>query len=192
MLTCYFHPLDGDIYYTFQHTGDFLYPNFLSDLTKIANSGVRVSLYYGDADYICNWFGGQAISEALNYTHHKEFIKAGYAPFVYGGVEYGEVREYGNFSFTRIYESGHEVPYYQPQGSLALFNRTINLWNIADGTKKVTADLGSPGPLSATHTTTAAPLPASTGKAYSSYSKSIVSSYSVLDNEPAPSVTGGY
>jgi carboxypeptidase C (cathepsin A) len=23
------------------------------------------------------------------------------------------VRQYGNFSFARIYESGHEVPYYQ-------------------------------------------------------------------------------
>lgn len=29
------------------------------------------------------------------------------------GIEYGEVRQYGNFSFARIYESGHEVPYYQ-------------------------------------------------------------------------------
>jgi carboxypeptidase C (cathepsin A) len=29
------------------------------------------------------------------------------------GTEYGEVRQYGNFSFARIYESGHEVPYYQ-------------------------------------------------------------------------------
>ena len=64
-------------------------------------------------DYICNWFGGQAISLALKYAHMKEFAAAGYAPLVYGGVEYGEVREYGNFSFTRVYESGHEVPYYQ-------------------------------------------------------------------------------
>ena len=32
---------------------------------------------------------------------------------MYNGVEYGETREYGNFSFTRVYESGHEIPYYQ-------------------------------------------------------------------------------
>jgi hypothetical protein len=32
---------------------------------------------------------------------------------MYNGVEYGETREYGNFSFTRIYESRHEIPFYQ-------------------------------------------------------------------------------
>lgn len=41
-----------DVYYAFQQTGDFVYPNFLEDLEEILDSGVRVSLIYGDADYI--------------------------------------------------------------------------------------------------------------------------------------------
>lgn len=32
---------------------------------------------------------------------------------VVDGTEYGEVRQYGNFSFLRVYEAGHEVPFYQ-------------------------------------------------------------------------------
>ena len=56
-----------------------------------------------------NWFGGQAVSLAVNYTHADEFAKAGYAPMTVNGTEYGETREVGNFSFTRVYESGHEV-----------------------------------------------------------------------------------
>lgn len=52
---------NNDIYWQFQSTGDFIYGNFLEDLEMILDNGVRVSLYYGDADYICNWFGGQAI-----------------------------------------------------------------------------------------------------------------------------------
>jgi carboxypeptidase D len=108
------------IYFAFQSTGDFIYPNFLADLENILASGVRVSLFYGDADYICNWFGGQAVSLALKYAHSKEFAAAGYQPFTWGGVEYGEVREYGNFSFTRIYEAGHEVPYYQRKHNVPL------------------------------------------------------------------------
>jgi carboxypeptidase C (cathepsin A) len=58
-----------------------------------------------------NRFGGQAVSLALNDTHKEEFAAAGYAPFTVDGTEYGEVRQYGNFSFLRIYEAGHEVPY---------------------------------------------------------------------------------
>lgn len=53
-----------------------------------------------------NWFGGEAVSLLVNYTHSAEFAAAGYVPMVVDGVEYGETREYGNFSFTRVYESG--------------------------------------------------------------------------------------
>ena len=49
-------------------------------------------------------FGGEAISLAVNYTHKEQFAAAGYAPFTVNGIEYGEVRQYGNFSFLRVYE----------------------------------------------------------------------------------------
>ena len=49
----------------------------------------------------------------MNYTYSDEFRAADYAPFTVNGTEYGEVRQYGNFSFLRMYEAGHEVPYYQ-------------------------------------------------------------------------------
>ncbi|THY32661.1 peptidase S10, serine carboxypeptidase [Aureobasidium pullulans] len=150
---------NNDIYYAFQATGDFVYNNFLTDLEELLAQGLRISLFYGDADYICNWFGGEAISLAMNYTHSKEFAAAGYEPFTVDGTEYGEVRQYGNFSFLRIYDAGHEVPYYQPQAALALFNRTLNHWNIADGTEMVTANLTSYGSPNATHTQSFVPLP---------------------------------
>ncbi|ETN42933.1 uncharacterized protein HMPREF1541_02091 [Cyphellophora europaea CBS 101466] len=154
-----------EVYYAFQQTGDFVYPNFLEDLEHILNNSVRVSLIYGDADYICNWFGGEAVSLAAQYTHTAEFNAAGYTPMLVDGVEYGETREYGNFSFTRIYESGHEVPYYQPIASLQLFNRTVFGWDTATGTKKVTADLGTTGDAHATHTNAYTPLPSATQSA---------------------------
>ena len=140
-------------------------------------------------DYICNWFGGQAISLALNYTHSAEFAAAGYQPLMYDGVEYGEVRQYGNFSFTRVYESGHEVPYYQPQAALAIFNRTLNHFNLADGTMPVTANLTSSGPANATHTAPYVSLPPTGSASFAVWSSSLIASYSSLDNVP-PSPTG--
>jgi len=128
------------IYYAFQNTGDFIYPNFRLDLEYLLSQDVRVSLAYGDADYICksfdtyqsfdiltdsgNWFGGEAISLAMEYTHSDEFRAAGYAPMMVDGTEYGEVRQYGNFSFARVYEAGHEIPYYQRKYFCYLHSRS--------------------------------------------------------------------
>lgn len=148
-----------NVSYGFQRTGDFVWPNFIEDLEEILDYGVRVALIYGDADYICNWFGGEAVSVSVNYTNSEEFRAAGYTPFVVDGVEYGEVREYGNFSFTRIYEAGHEIPYYQPEASLAIFERILNHIIIADGSKVVTGDYGTNGTANATHTESFVPLP---------------------------------
>lgn len=63
---------NSEIYFAFQQTGDFVYDNFMEDLEQILDYGVRVSLIYGDADYICNWFGGEAVSLAVNYTHSEQ------------------------------------------------------------------------------------------------------------------------
>ena len=158
-----------EIYYAFQQTGDFVWPNFLSDLEHLLSLPIRVSLIYGDADYICNWFGGEAVSEAIEYPHAKQFRKAGYVPMVVDGVEYGESREYGNFSFTRVYQAGHEVPYYQPVASLQLFNRTINGWDVARGEVSLSDNpqYGTEGKPEATHTESFVPLPSMTASSSS-------------------------
>ncbi|KAF7877479.1 hypothetical protein EAF04_001156 [Stromatinia cepivora] len=158
----YSQAFNSDVYYAFQQTGDFVYPTFMEDLEYLLEKDVRVSLIYGDADYICNWFGGEAISLAAKYTHSAEFAAAGYAPFMVDGTEYGEVRQYGNFSFLRVYEAGHMVPYYQPVASLEIFRRTLLNLDIANGKSRITSNYSSPGTPSATHTEAFVALPSPT------------------------------
>lgn len=129
----------------------------------ILNNSVRVAMLYGDADYICNWFGGQAVSLQIEYTHSAEFRAAGYAPFVVDGTEYGEVRQYGNYSFMRIYEAGHEVPFYQPLASLALFSRVLGNLDVATGETAVTGSYETNGTVNATHTEPYVAIPTVTG-----------------------------
>lgn len=102
-----------DIYYQFERAGDFIYPNFLTDLVEILDSGVRVVLFYGDADYICNWYGGLEAALALNYTQKEDFAAAEWAALNVSQIQYGETKEAGNFSFVRMYDAGHAPPFYQ-------------------------------------------------------------------------------
>ena len=183
---------NDDVYYAFQRTGDFSYPNFLTDLEMILNNSVRVAMYHGDADYICNWFGGEAVSLAVNYTHSAEFRAAGYEPFVLNGVEYGEVRQSGNFSFLRIYEAGHEVPFYQPEASLALFQRVLGNVDLATGEIPVTESLESNGSPNATHTEPYVAIPSITGSgAAPSYTAAITNPITSVPAESVATVSSG-
>lgn len=139
--------------------GDWVFDDFQDDLERIIDRGMATALLYGDADYICNWFGGEEISLQMNHSTSEEFRASNYTPFVVDGEEYGVVRQYGNYSFVRLYNSGHEAPYYQPKASLEHFRRLINGLVIADGSSPVTDDYQTPGTPNATHTEPYPPLP---------------------------------
>lgn len=140
--------------------GDFAYPTFKPGLERLLARGVRVALFYGDADFTCNWLGGEAVSLALDFPEAAAFRAAGYAPLVVEGREYGVVRQYGNFSFARIYDSGHEIPYYQPEASLEFFRRTLAGVGVSDGKERVgEGGYGTNGTAEATHTQSYVPLP---------------------------------
>lgn len=102
-----------EVFNEFQRTGDWVFPNSLRHVEKLLSYGIRVALVYGDADYVCNWHGGEALSLQIKHEGAAEFAAAGYQPLEYAGERYGDVREHGNLSFVRVYDAGHLVPYYQ-------------------------------------------------------------------------------
>ena len=130
----------------FNATGDFILGDGLNRLRNLLHKGVKVSLVYGDRDYQCNWYGGEAISLALGSGGFK---KAGYADIVtnesYVG---GLVRQHGNLSFARVFQAGHEVPYYQPETAYQIFNRVMFNKDVATGNFS-SAGYSSCGPSSA-------------------------------------------
>ncbi|KAH0337683.1 alpha/beta-hydrolase, partial [Aureobasidium melanogenum] len=115
-------------------SGDFLKGNNLAALGQLLDRGVKVSLLYGDRDYQCNWFGGEAISLAINSSISSSFSKAGYTKFeTNASYTGGLTRQYGNLSFTRVFQAGHEVSYYQPETTYQIFNRVIFNRDVATG-----------------------------------------------------------
>lgn len=45
-------------------------------LAQLLDNDLPILIYHGDKDYICNWIGGLAWTEALDWSKHKEFKNA--------------------------------------------------------------------------------------------------------------------
>ncbi|MCJ1336656.1 hypothetical protein MMC09_001934 [Bachmanniomyces sp. S44760] len=137
---------------SFYSTGDLPRPGMLDDIAYILESGIKVALVYGDRDYACNWIGGERSSLHIDYRSGEQFRSAGYSPIrVNDSYIGGQVRQYGNLSFSRVYQAGHEVPSYQPETAYKIFMRAMFGKDVATGTVDVWDEYKTPGPLSTWH-----------------------------------------
>jgi carboxypeptidase C (cathepsin A) len=151
----------------FTATGDYERQSLVPDLAALLRAGVRVGFMYGDRDYICNWLGGEAISLAVaaqtSASYASRFPAAGYAPIItntsyVGGV----VRQYGNLSFSRVYDAGHAIPAYQPETAFEIFARIMSGTSVSTGEIINPSLYNTTGPLNAIYTQTLPDSPANT------------------------------
>ena len=173
------------VYAAFDATGDYARKDIrggqLADLAYLLDKGVKVALMFGDRDYACNCklsllpvsplipnrrsthspgIGGERASLAVNYSQSTAFRSAGYADIqVNSSYVGGQVRQHGNYSFSRVYQAGHEVPSYQPEAAYQIFQRAIFGLDIATGTINTEKDseYSSQGDVSASQTLQEAP-----------------------------------
>ena len=141
----------------FQSTGDYDRGNQIPEMSYLLSLGVRVALIYGDRDYICNWVGGEAISFAIaaQSPANHPFYSAGYAEIVVNSSYIGGVvRQYGNLSFSRIYDAGHLIPAYQPETAFTVFTRIIMGTDLSTGEPADLSSYSTTGPANATYQNT--------------------------------------
>ncbi|WFD27244.1 carboxypeptidase D [Malassezia nana] len=120
----------------------------IKHLKTLLQRGITVTMLAGDADYNCNWLGGEVIAEKVGGS---SIMKAGYQDIdVSSSSSPGQVKQAGLLSFSRIYYSGHEVPFYQPEAALELHKRTVHGLDIATGSRKVTNNYKTHGPMRST------------------------------------------
>ncbi|OCK73133.1 putative carboxypeptidase S1 [Lepidopterella palustris CBS 459.81] len=111
-------------YNKFATTGDDA-RSFLDTLSAVVSTGLTTLIWAGDADWICNWFGGLAVANKIQYSGTSQFASAALAPYNVNGAEGGTFKTVDNLSFLRVFGAGHEVPYYQPELALQAFKQTM-------------------------------------------------------------------
>ena len=152
------------VFNAFNATGDYARDGHVQALADLLQSGTHVALIYGDRDYICNWLGGEAVSFAVAAaaaaaSDYGEWYSAGYAPIVANETYVGGVvRQYGNLSFSRIYDAGHLVPAYQPETAFTVFSRIITGTDISTGNIVDLSTYRSDGDANSTHENVPPPM----------------------------------
>ena len=100
--------------------------SFLSELSTVVKSGIQTLVWAGDADWICNWYGGLAAANAIQYSGQSQFQSTAVKPYTVSGSHGGDFKVVGNLGWLRVFGAGHEVPFYQPKLSLQVFQQVMS------------------------------------------------------------------
>ncbi|KAF1775287.1 Serine carboxypeptidase [Phytophthora cactorum] len=100
------------------------------DLPKVAdllNAGLRVLMYVGDADLLCNFYAIEATAKKLNWFGAAGFNAAKTRPYstVSGITDAGTVRSFSHLTYVKIHNAGHMAPGDQPEVALDMISKFI-------------------------------------------------------------------
>lgn len=118
--------------------------DFMRDLSpkvpQLLAAHVRVLIYAGDQDYICNWIGNSWWVNAMPWSGALEYSQSVWQPFLVGGEVAGAGRVAEPLTFLRVYDAGHMVPMDQPARSLEMLRRFIGNQPLLEAGSTVAAD----------------------------------------------------
>jgi hypothetical protein len=78
-------------------------------VTALLERGIRVLIYVGESDYICNWIGNREWSEALEWSGGDKYRAVPLGTWSIDGNEVGKYKSSGPFTFATIRGAGHMV-----------------------------------------------------------------------------------
>ncbi|KAL9246290.1 hypothetical protein vseg_019845 [Gypsophila vaccaria] len=87
---------------------------------------VKMLVYAGEFDLICNWLGNWRWVHSMEWNGQKDFAAAPEIPFEVDGLQAGTLKTHGPLSFLKVHDAGHMVPMDQPKASLEMLKRWID------------------------------------------------------------------
>ncbi|XP_038696161.1 serine carboxypeptidase-like [Tripterygium wilfordii] len=92
-------------------------------IPSLLEDGIKVLIYVGNKDLICNSLGNSRWVEAMKWSGQENYGVTPIIPFVVGNADAGKLKNYGPLTFLEIYEAGHMVPMDQPEAALVMIER---------------------------------------------------------------------
>ncbi|KAI5116338.1 hypothetical protein M0805_009174 [Coniferiporia weirii] len=104
--------------------GDYLHETKLY-VAELLERGVKVIVYAGTLDFICNWVGNQRWTLDMEWTGREGYAEAPLRDWFVDGEPAGKTRAFGNLAFTSLYGAGHLAPHDRPVQSLEMLKHWL-------------------------------------------------------------------
>ena len=90
--------LAGDLYHQNEHY-----------VAELLERGVKVLIYVGEYDFICNWLGNERWTLDMLWSGQSGFQREPLREWLVDDKPAGKTRTYGNLTFATVYGAGHLV-----------------------------------------------------------------------------------
>ncbi|XP_054817155.1 serine carboxypeptidase-like 47 [Prosopis cineraria] len=94
-------------------------------IPALLHDGIRMLVYAGEKDLICNWLGNARWVNAMDWSGQKAFLASLNVSFVVDGKEAGKLQSHEPLTFLKIHEAGRLVPMDQPKVALEMLTRWL-------------------------------------------------------------------
>ncbi|GJJ11597.1 hypothetical protein Clacol_005832 [Clathrus columnatus] len=95
-------------------------------VAELLERDIKVLIYVGTYDMICNWVGNERFTLNLKWTGQKQFVSQKLRDWTIDGRSVGKTRAYGGLTFATVEGAGHMVPYDKPVEALTLVSRWMD------------------------------------------------------------------
>ncbi|XVF75602.1 hypothetical protein PTKIN_Ptkin13bG0199800 [Pterospermum kingtungense] len=111
-------------------------------IPALLEDGIKLLVYAGEYDLICNWLGNSRWVHAMEWSGQKEFVASSEVPFLVDGSEAGVFKAHGPLSFLKVHDAGHMVPMDQPKAALEML-KSWTKGTLSDGadSQKLVAEM---------------------------------------------------
>ncbi|XP_028776246.1 serine carboxypeptidase-like [Neltuma alba] len=97
--------------------------NLAVGIPALLEDGIKVLVYAGEQDLICNWLGNWRWVHAMKWSGQKQFGASPNVTFLVDGKQAGTLKTHEPLTFLKVTEAGHMVPMDQPKAALEMLTR---------------------------------------------------------------------